>query len=205
MVASNSNSVEGTELNCKLFVMTSSLNHIETIKYFEKHHYFGAKKENIVFFDQPVLPALSLDGNIILEERGKIVLTPNGNGAFFDCISKIPKLRDILSQDVDYLQVVGVDNPLNKVLDPAMIGMAIHQDKDLVCKGINKEYPEEKVGCFTIKDGKVNIIEYDEMTPQMQKEKDKNGRLTYSIGSSLVFLFKVEKLLDICQNTQQLN
>lgn len=205
MRAHDCDSAAVTPLNCKLFVMTSSLNHIETIKYFEKHNYFGAAKENIVFFDQPVLPALSLDGNIILEERGKIVLTPNGNGAFFDCIAKIPKLQDILRDQVDFLQVISVDNPLNKVLDPVLVGMGVHTDKDVICKAITKENAEEKVGTFVIKDGKVAIIEYNEIGEKVASEKDKQGRLKYNYGSPLMFLFKVPKLLEICQNSEQLN
>jgi UDP-N-acetylglucosamine/UDP-N-acetylgalactosamine diphosphorylase len=205
MLAHESDSVLGTPLDCKLFIMTSSLNHIETIQFFQDHSFFGAKKENIVFFDQTVLPALSLDGNIILEERGKIVLTPNGNGAVFDAINKLPALQEILRDQVDYLQIISVDNPLNKVLDPVMIGMGMHKDLEIVSKAVTKARPDEKVGNFAVKDGKVAVVEYDEMSEAMTKEKDKNGRLKYNHGSICNFLFKVSKLLDICQDTEQLN
>lgn len=46
---------------------------------------------------------------------------PNGNGALFEAINNHPGLRDFISS-LDYLQVIGVDNVINKILDPIQIG-----------------------------------------------------------------------------------
>ena len=91
------------------------------------------------------------------------------------------------------------------MLDPCFIGMGIEQDKDVICKAVTKDGADEKVASFTMKDGKVNILEHDEITPLMAKEKDRNGRLKYNLGSIMVYLFKVSKLLDICKDSEQLN
>jgi UDP-N-acetylglucosamine pyrophosphorylase len=36
---------------CKLLIMTSRINHDQTVEFFTKNNYFGAKKENIIFFE----------------------------------------------------------------------------------------------------------------------------------------------------------
>ena len=49
-----------------------------------------------------MLPAISPDGKILMEEPHKIVMAPNGNGAFFDAINKSPKVKSII-EGVDYV------------------------------------------------------------------------------------------------------
>jgi UDP-N-acetylglucosamine/UDP-N-acetylgalactosamine diphosphorylase len=46
---------------CKLLIMTSRINHDQTKEFFVRNNYFGAKKSNIIFFEQAVLPVISAD------------------------------------------------------------------------------------------------------------------------------------------------
>lgn len=71
---------------CKLFIMTSPMNHSDIVEFFEQNNYFGAKKENVYFFEQAVVPAVDENGKILMEEAGKMVVSPNGNGALFEAI-----------------------------------------------------------------------------------------------------------------------
>jgi UDP-N-acetylglucosamine/UDP-N-acetylgalactosamine diphosphorylase len=73
---------------CKLLIMTSRINHEQTQEFFIRNNYFGAKRENIIFFEQAVLPAINAaDGKIIMEDRHKIAMGPNGNGALFEALN----------------------------------------------------------------------------------------------------------------------
>lgn len=71
-----------------MLVMTSSINHAETVKFFDDNNYFGAFKDSFIFFEQAMLPAVNDQGKILLESKSQLVLSPNGNGALFDAISK---------------------------------------------------------------------------------------------------------------------
>lgn len=64
-----------------------------------------------------MLPALDLEGKILMESQSKMKLAPNGNGALFDTLRQDEDVRKWLAQ-IEYLQIVGVDNVINKLLDP---------------------------------------------------------------------------------------
>jgi len=68
-----------------------------------------------------MLPAIDLEGKILMHSPFEIKLAPNGNGGLFDSIAKRENIREILQQ-LDYVQVIGVDNIMNKILDPIQIG-----------------------------------------------------------------------------------
>lgn len=105
--------------------MTSRINDLETREFFVKNRYFGAKSETIIFFEQAVLPAISAeDGSILMEAPDRIVMAPNGNGAVFDAVNNNMIVQAII-KSVDYVQIIGVDNVLNRLLDPLFIGFTM--------------------------------------------------------------------------------
>jgi UDP-N-acetylglucosamine/UDP-N-acetylgalactosamine diphosphorylase len=56
------------------YVMTSGPTRCPTEKYFQEHNYFGLKEEQVVIFEQGVLPCISNDGKILLETKSKVCL-----------------------------------------------------------------------------------------------------------------------------------
>lgn len=56
--------------------MTSEHTKDATDSFFQKHNYFGLKKENVVLFEQTLLPCFDFNGKIILESPSKIALAP---------------------------------------------------------------------------------------------------------------------------------
>ena len=54
------------------YVMTSGPTRGPTEKFFEEHSYFGLGKDDVVIFEQGVLPCVSNDGKILLEGKSKV-------------------------------------------------------------------------------------------------------------------------------------
>jgi len=53
--------------------MASEHTDIETLAFFEKHNYFGLKKENVIFFRQGEFPCLSLEGKILMSSPSEVL------------------------------------------------------------------------------------------------------------------------------------
>jgi UDP-N-acetylglucosamine/UDP-N-acetylgalactosamine diphosphorylase len=56
--------------------MTSEHTKEPTLEFFQKFDYFGMKKDNLVVFEQGMLPTFTNDGRIILESTHKISKAP---------------------------------------------------------------------------------------------------------------------------------
>ena len=54
------------------YVMTSGPTRKPTEQFFEEHNYFGLGKDDVVIFEQGILPCISNDGKILLESKSKV-------------------------------------------------------------------------------------------------------------------------------------
>lgn len=58
------------------YIMTSEFTLAPTEKFFKENHYFGMQPSNIVLFEQRMIPAVTLDGKVILQGKGKLAMAP---------------------------------------------------------------------------------------------------------------------------------
>ena len=112
-----------------------------------------------------MLPAIDLNGKIIMHSPHDIKLAPNGNGALFDSIGTRPNIKAFI-ETLDYVQVIGVDNPINKVLDPVQVGFTAVQKLKASLKCVPKANAGEKVGVVAKKNGRYYIVEYSELSSE---------------------------------------
>lgn len=180
-----------------LFVMTSDKNHEATVSFFEEHEYFGYPSEYVRFFMQEMAPAVDYDGKVLLEEKGKIATSPNGNGGWFVSMDRAGITQLVHEKGIEWLNVFAVDNVLQKIADPAFIGACMESGCSVGAKVVRKVTPEEKVGVVCLEDGKPSIVEYYELTEEMAHEKDEAGEYVYNFGVILNYLFKVPALEEI--------
>lgn len=182
-----------------LYIMTSEKNDGATKEFFEEHAYFGYPKEEIRFFQQDAAPCVGLDGKILLEEKGRAAISPNGNGGWFSSLVRAGLHTEMEGRGVEWLNVFSVDNVLQRIADPVFVGAAITSGVNCASKVVCKAYPEERVGVLCLEDGKPNIIEYYELTPEMANARDEHGDLLYTFGVTLNYLFRYSKLKEIAE------
>lgn len=202
MLAHEQKELDVNYFKCKLLIMTSGNNHDETMSFFSENNYFGAKAHQIIFFMQSSLPALDTSGKIIMRSQYETQLSPNGNGALFEAINSNKYIKQII-QSTQHVQVIGVDNVLNKILDPIQVGYNAVCGLEASLKVCVKRDPSEKVGVVCIKDGKYDIVEYSELDPA-QAEKKREGddsRFELELGSILIFMLSSRKLLSLCASS----
>ena len=176
-----------------LFIMTSTVNDKTTRDFFEAHNYFGYLRDEIHFFIQDVAPACDYNGKVFLDGKGSVSLMPNGNGGWYSSLVNNGLGRILERDNVEWLNVFGVDNVLQKICDPAFIGATILKRCRCGAKVVKKTSPDEKVGVLCNQDGKPSIVEYFEM-PENLKNKTKKGELVYRYGVILNYLFNVHDL-----------
>ena len=56
------------------YVMTSGPTRKSTEGFFQKHDYFGLHKDNVIIFEQGVLPCVSNEGKILLESKSRVII-----------------------------------------------------------------------------------------------------------------------------------
>lgn len=183
-----------------LYIMTSETNNSETIDFFEKQNYFGYNKEYIKFFVQDMAFAVDEKGKIILEDKDRIFLSPNGNGGWFSSIVKAGLLKEIKNKGIEWINVFAVDNVLQKIADPAFIGSVICSECESGGKVVSKASPNEKVGVLCLENDKPSIVEYYEMTDEMINSFEPDGSLSYRYGVILNYLFRTDRLEEIMNN-----
>ncbi len=189
--------VEATDTWIHLFVMTSDKNHEKTTKFFAEKNYFGYNPEYVTFFMQEMAPATDYNGKIYLEEKGKISMSPNGNGGWYSSMKKW-NVTDIIDKaGIEWLNVFAVDNVLQRMADPCFVGATIAKKCAVGAKVVRKAAPDEKVGVMCLEDGKPSIVEYYELTDELMNAKDEKGNPAYNFGVILNYLFSVSKLNEI--------
>ena len=180
-----------------LYIMTSDINHADTVAFFKEHDYFGYPAEDVTFYMQDMAPATDFDGQLLMTDREHLVLSPNGNGGWYSSMKRQGLGRDLEERGVEYLNVFAVDNVLQRIADPVFVGATIEGDYACGAKVVGKNDPRERVGVLCYEDGHPSIVEYYELTEEMVYQREEDGTLSYNYGVILNYLFKIRDLDDI--------
>lgn len=165
------------------YIMTSATNDAETREYFEAMDHFGLGAENVRFFQQRMLPALSTDGRIVLAAKDSLFLAPNGHGGTLDALASSGCLADAAQRGVEELSYFQVDSPVVRPADVTFLGLHRLAEAEMSSKVVSKQDPGEKVGVLGRADGKLGCIEYSDLPDTLRNARDDEGQLLFRAGN----------------------
>jgi len=165
------------------YIMTSPANHAETVAFFERNGFFGLDRCDVVFFRQGVMPAISRDGKILLDQKHRLAFAPDGHGGSLFALAASGALDDMARRGVEYISYFQVDNPLVKPVDPLFVGLHEQTGSEMSSKTIPKADDFEKVGCFVRMGGRTCVIEYSDLPAELATARNPDGSRKFNAGS----------------------
>ncbi len=179
------------------YVMTSPANDAGTQAYFRRNAFFGLDAEQVTFFQQGVMPAFGADGLILLEEKHRVALAPNGHGGTLLALAASGCLAGMAQRGVELLSYFQVDNPLVRCVDPLFVGLHATRNCEMSCKMTAKADDRERVGNCVLADGKVSVIEYSDLRDELATARNPDGTRRFNAANLAIHMLSrrfVERL-----------
>ena len=182
-------------------IMTSDATHAETLEFLQKHNYFDIDHNTVHLFQQGSLPALdAATGRILMASRSQLALSPDGHGGLVAAMAN-SGLLDLLQQHgIRHLFYHQIDNPTAILCDPALIGFHTQQRSQLTTNVVRKASPSERMGVLVDINGRTEIVEYSELTPEQAARCDDNGNWIFWAGNTAIHVFDREFLEQLAED-----
>ncbi len=155
-----------------LAIMTSPLNHEETVSYFRDNGNFGL---DVHFFQQEMGPVLDE------EKRPLDMLSPNGNGSVFRSFVKSGLAEQFAKRGIDLVTVNYIDNPLCNPFDPALIATLLLQNADVAVQCIERAPSDRTMGVLVENGERIQIVEYTDLDPRKEYKYAYSGQLAFTL------------------------
>ena len=168
------------------YIMTSPGNDAATRHIFASHDSFGLRSDDVVFFQQGVMPAFAKDGRILLAQKHRLALSPDGHGGTLRALAASGALEDMKRRGIDTISYFQVDNPLVKAVDPLFLGLTRLERAEMAAKVISKAHDFEKVGVVVRSGDRTTVLEYSDLAKDLATARNENGERRFDAGSIAV-------------------
>lgn len=139
-------------------VMTSQETDRETRAFLSKNSFFGLDSSRVSCFEQPSLPFLDSNGQIVVVD-GHVITGPDGNGSLFSSCVGSNTLDMWEKAGVEAISIIPIDNPLIDPFLPDMLLPVLHGHQ-ITAAAVRKKHPKERVGVFAREKNKTIVVEY---------------------------------------------
>lgn len=164
-------------------ILTSAATETGTREAFARKGDYGLAPGQVTFLRQGSLPAFDPSGRILMRSRSEVSLAPDGHGGAMKVLWDGDVLERLRDRGVRILSYFQVDNPLAPPVDPVFLGLHLLEGVEVSSKVVEKTDPEERIGVFAIRDGRLGVVEYSEISDGDRTARDDSGRLVYRGGS----------------------
>ena len=171
------------------FILTSETNNDATVAAFQQSNFWGLDPDSVHFIVQGLMPAVDFDGKILMANKSKIAMAPDGHGGSLRALVRSGAVKKMEAMGVDCISYFQVDNPLVKCIDPEFIGFHVLGNSELSSKMVPKAYAREKVGIFCMRKDTLEVVEYSDMPDAMQDEVNEDGSIRYNAGNVAIHMF----------------
>jgi UDP-N-acetylglucosamine/UDP-N-acetylgalactosamine diphosphorylase len=171
--------------------MTSPANHRQTIGFLQEHGFFGLPESDVILFSQGMLPALDFQGRLLLEQKHRLALAPDGHGGSLKALVNSGAHKDMQARGIEIISYFQIDNPLVKPFDPLFIGLHARTGSEMSTKVTPKADDLERVGNLCIKDGKLAVVEYSDFPNELARAKNEDGSRRFDAGNLAIHLLDV--------------
>jgi len=176
-------------------VMTSPATDAATREYFRQQRFFGLDPDQVVLFEQGMLPAVDAEtGRVLLAEPGRVALSPDGHGGLVEAMQQAELFGWLGEQGVDTLFYHQVDNPALLPPDPLLVGWHDLEGSLMTTRVVPKRSAEERMGVAVAVDGRTRIVEYVDLPRSVAVATDEAGRLKLWAGNIAVHVLDCEFL-----------
>ncbi len=181
-------------------IMTSPLNHNETLAYLDKHRRFGIKEPYCRLFLQGTLPFLDGGGNWLLEAPGTLAEGADGNGGALINFFNSGIWAEWKTRGIEQVNLILVDNPLSDPFDAELAGYHARNKADVTLKGILRRDKDEKVGVIGISKSQLRVVEYSELSENERAAVDADGFLLWKVANISFFSFSMNFIESLARN-----
>ena len=174
------------------YIMTSPLNDEATRSYFEEQKYFGLNRDHVHFFVQGVMPAFDPQGKILLEEKHRLALSPDGHGGSLLAMANSGMLGQMKSAGIEHISYFQVDNPLVHPIDPTFVGVHVDAGSEMSSKTLSKADDLERVGNFVMESGRLGVIEYSDLPESLARARNADGTRKFDAANIAIHILSRE-------------
>ena len=174
-----------------LYVMTSPQNHAETAAFFERHDSFGV--ERLRLFVQGEMPAVDrLSGRILLAERGRVALSPDGHGGTSSVRSseaaRSPRWPSAASARSSTSRST---TRWSRSATPGSSACTAGRAPRCRRRSSGRPIPPRRSGLVVVRDGRQEMIEYSDLPDDLAERRAADGGLELWAGSIALHLIDV--------------